>query len=123
MQGILSELQVKNKDLTALEISGILKLILDIPNLTNSELVRLTGIPKETLKQFKKSISMRQLLWYLLAGTRGGGTRIMMIDAIRNKPMNAHQLAQLLRLDYKTIQHHLKVLTENNIFSVIVMKS
>ena len=43
----------------------------------------------------------------------------MMIDAIRNKPMNAHQLAQLLRLDYKTIQHHLKVLTENNIFSVI----
>jgi len=62
---------------------------------------------------------MKQLLWYLLAGTRGGPTRIMIIDAIRNKPQNAHQLAQLLKLDYKTVQHHLKVLVENNIFSVV----
>lgn len=32
-------------------------------------------------------------------------------------PMNTHQLAQVLELDYKSIQHHMKVLEKNNIVS------
>ncbi len=39
------------------EIEGILYLILNHENLTNSELIRLTGLPKETLKTFKLNIS------------------------------------------------------------------
>lgn len=39
------------------EISGLLFLIKNKPNLTNTELVRLTGLPKEELRRFKSIIS------------------------------------------------------------------
>jgi len=62
---------------------------------------------------------MKNLIWYLLAGTRGGETRAKILIAIKNRPMNANQLAETLKLDYKTIQHHLRILTENNLLSPI----
>ncbi len=62
---------------------------------------------------------MKQVLWYLIAGTRGGETRARLIQAIRSKPANANQLAISLKLDYKTIQHHLEILVENNVFTAI----
>lgn len=34
-------------------------------------------------------------------------------------PMNTHRLAQELVLDYKAVQHHMKVLEKNNIVSKI----
>ena len=34
-------------------------------------------------------------------------------------PLNTHQLAQELDLDYKAVQHHMKVLEKNNIVSKI----
>ena len=34
-------------------------------------------------------------------------------------PLNTHQLAQGLDLDYKAVQHHMKVLEKNNIVSKI----
>jgi predicted ArsR family transcriptional regulator len=45
--------------------------------------------------------------------------RTRIIHAITAKPMNAHQLAQQLRIDYKTVLHHLRVLVDNNVLSVI----
>ena len=62
---------------------------------------------------------MKQLLWYLLAGTRGGETRGKIIATLLEKPQNANQLAVTLMLDYKTIQHHLRVLGENNIITAV----
>ena len=41
------------------------------------------------------------------------------IEAISKKPQNANQLAATLKVDYKTVQHHLGVLIENNVFSVV----
>jgi DNA-binding transcriptional ArsR family regulator len=35
------------------------------------------------------------------------------------KPFNTHQLAQTLDLDYKAVQHHMKVLEKNNMVSKI----
>ena len=35
------------------------------------------------------------------------------------KPYNTHQLAQKLDLDYKAVQHHMKVLEKNNMVSKI----
>ncbi len=58
---------------------------------------------------------LKQLLWYLFAGTRGGPSRAEMIKALQNRPCNANQLAQILRVDYKTIQHHVRVLEENGL--------
>ena len=63
--------------------------------------------------------SVSNLLLYLVAGTRGGLTRGQIISALLKRPMNAHQLAKHLEIDYKTAQYHLDLLVENNILSVI----
>ncbi len=62
---------------------------------------------------------MKNLVWYLLAGTRGGETRALILVTLKKRPMNAHQLAKGLKLDYKTIQHHVRILVENNILTTI----
>lgn len=58
---------------------------------------------------------MKRLLWWLLAGTKGGINRAHIIKALKERPYNANQLAELLNLDYKTVRHHLKVLQDNRI--------
>ena len=61
---------------------------------------------------------MKKLLWWLIAGTRGGINRARLIRALHERPYNANQLAELLDLDYKTIKHHLKVLEENRVITL-----
>jgi len=62
---------------------------------------------------------MKQLIWYLIAGTRGGETRAIIIKSILDEPKNANQLAKSLKLDYKTIRHHIDVLTKNSVIYAI----
>jgi DNA-binding transcriptional ArsR family regulator len=62
---------------------------------------------------------MKNLLWYLVAGTKGGETRGRIIDLIRKKPSNANKIAEILKLDYKTIRHHIGVLEKNNVITAI----
>lgn len=57
---------------------------------------------------------MEGLLWWLIAGTRGGINRARLINELNSRPYNANQLAKILNLDYKTVKHHLDVLTKNN---------
>ncbi|MFW9919117.1 MAG: winged helix-turn-helix domain-containing protein [Candidatus Thorarchaeota archaeon] len=57
----------------------------------------------------------KRLLWWLLAGTRGGVNRARIILALHEFPSNANQLAEQLSLDYKTIRHHLDVLVEHTV--------
>jgi len=58
---------------------------------------------------------MEGTLWYVLTGTRGGHNRIRILRAVDERPRNAHQLADDLDLDYKTVRHHLDVLLDNDI--------
>jgi DNA-binding transcriptional ArsR family regulator len=58
---------------------------------------------------------MEAVLWYVLAGTRGGTNRARILTALRERPRNANQLAEDLDLDYKTVRHHLDVLTDNGV--------
>lgn len=58
---------------------------------------------------------MDAVLWYVLSGTRGGRNRLRILRALDERPRNANQLAEALDLDYKTVQHHLDVLVENDI--------
>jgi len=60
---------------------------------------------------------LKQVLWYILAGTRGGHNRIRIIDALIERPYNANQLCEKLEMDYRTIRHHLKILTDNNVLA------
>ncbi len=63
--------------------------------------------------------SMKHLLWWLVAGTRGGITRAQIIQAIKKSSQNANQLAGLLNRDYRTIRHHLDVLTKHRIIKSV----
>ena len=58
---------------------------------------------------------MKRVLWYLIAGSRGGTNRARIIKALHDRPYNVNQLSLELDLDYKTIQHHIKVLEDHNI--------
>jgi DNA-binding transcriptional ArsR family regulator len=58
---------------------------------------------------------MKRVLWYLIAGSRGGTNRARIIQALHDRPYNVNQLSLELDLDYKTIQHHIKVLGDHNI--------
>lgn len=60
---------------------------------------------------------MKKLLWWLIAGSTGGPNRAKIIMALKDRPYNAHQLAEKLNLNYKTVRHHLKVLEENNVIT------
>jgi len=60
---------------------------------------------------------LKYLLGWLIAGTRGGVTRAQIIKALKETPQNANQLARLLKMDYRTIRHHLKVLEKNRIIT------
>jgi|SRR3989338_1388939 len=62
---------------------------------------------------------MKRLLWYLLAGTKGGESRGRILKHLQKRPANANQLAKMLELDYKTIRHHLEVLERNKLVQTI----
>lgn len=58
MNPLLHELKRKNPDLKVAEILGILHILLNSEKLTNNDLVRYTGLPKQTLKDFKSSVAL-----------------------------------------------------------------
>jgi DNA-binding transcriptional ArsR family regulator len=60
---------------------------------------------------------LKRVLWHLLGGTRGGPTRIRIIVLLRDRPLNTNQITRSLGIDYKTAEHHLRVLRENLIVS------
>lgn len=62
---------------------------------------------------------LKYLLGWLIAGTRGGVTRARIIEALKETPQNANQLANLLGMDYRTIRHHLGVLQKNRIITSV----
>ncbi len=64
----------------------------------------------------------KKLLLYLFSGTRGGFTRLKIIALLIERPYNTHQLAKKLELDYKAIQHHMKVLMKNNLITKVGKK-
>ena len=59
--------------------------------------------------------SRTRVLYWLLNASRGGPTRIRILNVLSSKPMNTRKLAMELGLDYKTIQGHIELLTENGI--------
>lgn len=56
-----------------------------------------------------------RLLWFIFAGTRGGDNRIKIFDLLIKNPLNINKISEKLQLDYKTIQHHMRILEKNNL--------
>jgi DNA-binding transcriptional ArsR family regulator len=60
---------------------------------------------------------VKQILWWLIAGSKGGMNRARIIMALQKRPYNANQLTQMFGLDYKTIRHHLDVLKKHHVIT------
>lgn len=60
---------------------------------------------------------MKRIIYWLIAGTRGGETRARILNLLNDQPQNANQIAEALKLDYKTVRHHLDVLIDNKILT------
>jgi DNA-binding transcriptional ArsR family regulator len=57
----------------------------------------------------------KRILWYLIGSTKGGANRAKIIDLLNAHPANANQISSELKLDYKTVIHHLKALVDNGL--------
>ncbi|MDO8553841.1 MAG: winged helix-turn-helix domain-containing protein [Candidatus Micrarchaeota archaeon] len=64
------------------------------------------------------SDDLDNLLWHLIAGTKGGPNRLQILFLLSEGPRNANQLTKDLKLDYKTVKHHLEILVENGLVKV-----
>jgi predicted transcriptional regulator len=58
---------------------------------------------------------LRRTLWFLLGGKRGGENRVRIIRRIRARPSNTNQLATDLNLQYKAVQHHIRILMSSSL--------
>ena len=65
------------------------------------------------------SSTLRNILLWILLGTKGGIRRATIINALKERPMTASQLQRMMGLDYKTIRYHLDLLLENNLIEPI----
>ena len=63
----------------------------------------------------KEDPHMREIFSSICTGMSGRYTRMRIICAITEEPLNARELSKKLELDYKTIQHNIKVLESNSL--------
>ena len=63
--------------------------------------------------------NFEKMLWWLIGGTRGGKNRLRIIMTLEEQPMNANSLAENLELDYKTIRHHLELMSDHNVIDTL----
>jgi predicted transcriptional regulator len=75
------------------------KIFKDVPNIEN----------------IKVDKHMNDLFASVFTGMGGRYTRLRIICAITEDPMNTLELSKKLSLDYKTIQHSINVLEKNNL--------
>jgi len=73
----------------------------------------------QTLKprtiEAKSHLQTKIVFWLLFVKSRGATNRIRIMSVLRKRPSNRNQLSKELGIDYKGIQHHLKVLEGNNL--------
>ena len=57
----------------------------------------------------------RLLVRWLIEGSRGGVTRARILSLLLNSPLNPHQIARKLGMNYRSVIHHLELLERNGI--------
>jgi DNA-binding transcriptional ArsR family regulator len=58
---------------------------------------------------------MRNLLKFLFFSSRGGLTRLKVVELLARSQLNANQISKEVGIDYKTVSHHLDVLVRHRI--------
>lgn len=62
---------------------------------------------------------VKRLFWFVFAGSRGGLNRLKIVSHLKTNPSNINQLTTKMSLDYKGIQHHIRVLEKNNMITKV----
>ena len=57
----------------------------------------------------------KNILWFIISGTNGGVNRAKILNLVKDTPMNANKIATVLNVDYKTVVHHVKILSKNGL--------
>jgi len=78
-------------------------------------MVRNMLILKARTIKAKSHLQTKKLFWLLFVGSRGGTSRIRIMSVLRKRPRNKNQLTTELGIEYKNIQHHIKILEGNNL--------
>ncbi len=66
-------------------------------------------------EDIKEDSHANELFSSVFTGMSGRYTRMRIICAITEEPMNTLELSKKLEMDYKTIQHNIKVLESNSL--------
>ncbi len=74
--------------------------------------VKILGMPHSA-----SETSWKRLLWYVLAGSRGGPNRGRIINLLRKEPYNINRLAEVLNVHYRVAEHHIRALEKNHLVS------
>ena len=55
------------------------------------------------------------MFWWIIVGSKGGAMRAKILQLICETPMNAHQVSEALRVNYRTATFHLDVMAKNGL--------
>ena len=55
------------------------------------------------------------MFWWIVVGSKGGAMRAKILQLLCERPMNANQLSDALRFNYRTVTFHLEVLLKNGL--------
>jgi DNA-binding transcriptional ArsR family regulator len=57
----------------------------------------------------------KRIMVYIFIASRGGQNRARIVEMLKAEPSNPNKMSEKLGLDYKTIQHHVRMLEENQV--------
>ena len=67
----------------------------------------------------KRHFQTKKMFCLLFVSSKGGTNRIRIMLALRKTPRNRFQLTIELGMEYKLVQHHIKILEKNNLVKKI----
>lgn len=66
---------------------------------------------------------LKRVFFLSIAGTRGGPVRLAILEMLAKNGKNINQIANEMKLDYKTVQHHMRVLERSSFVSKKMVKN
>jgi predicted transcriptional regulator len=89
--------------------------LLPTPKVTSFASGELPGSGSPSDFQTTLDPSFKRMMVYIFVGTLGGQNRARIVEMLRNDPSNLNKISEKLNLDYKTVQHHIRMLEENDV--------